>query len=214
LLALATLSGFAAPVVLLAQGPARPWVTISSTALQARSLGPAGTDNSTGTALGGEGGLAWGPLALRLGYTEGVLQSDANRREYVEGVALVGATLFSGFQLWAGPQARACRVDGIDERWASWQLRLRYEGPIIPSGTRHGIAVHGWAEAWGAWSGEETLLDRFDPLRGAAAGILLQAGHLPITAGLSYSLDELALQQGIRREIVEGLTFAVRWGSR
>src|SRR5438046_10765534 len=105
----AALIAAAAPAPLWAQRRVELWGAVSASVAQARSRYPAGNEALSGFVLGGEGGISWGPVSLRVGYVHGSLDPDTAgpaSRDHTEGFMFLGGRPISGLEVAAGPHAR------------------------------------------------------------------------------------------------------------
>src|SRR2546421_12543305 len=88
-----------------------------------------GTDQLTGTVLGGQGALALGRVEFALSYLQGKIGPEgagARGQDLVEGVALLGVRPAPWLRLAAGPHARSYTLTGGTQlRWVFWELRAR-----------------------------------------------------------------------------------------
>ncbi|MGH7559664.1 MAG: hypothetical protein ACRENB_01460 [Gemmatimonadales bacterium] len=231
LLAAAALGGLLVPDPAVAQDRPGVWIGVLGTSVKARSRYPSGVEAVSGAAIGGEGGLFWKRLALRMGYLNGSLTPDTagpSVRDYIEGYALVGVRPIAGLELSGGPRARAFvrnvptpPVIGVSigdpqaaaereftQRWLTWEIHGRYEGLIVRD------IVGGYGELWAAVTGSVNNADAFDRARGAAAGIVLYLARRQIAVRLGYALDETRLGAATWRETIRGLTLGVGYGQR
>jgi hypothetical protein len=160
-----------------------------------------------GIGVGGEGALTWGPAFLRGSINWAPLDPDggpAVDTNYMEAFASLGAELLPGFTLGAGPHIwRYDRTSGT-ESWSLWELRGRYEAPVVRS------FVGAYVEAWGGALGGADGPQPIDNGRGGAAGLIVHPAAGPFGVRLSYSIDQVLFTA--RRETVErvtlGLSFA------
>ena len=189
----------------------RPALGTSVVVARVRSETPAGTDQFTGTTLGGEGGLSFGPLVLRFDYVQGTVSpvgGTAAARDLIEGGVRIGFRPLRWLTLSGGPHARAYVTDGRSLRWVFWEVRGRTESAFI------GSAVTGYVEAWRAVSADVNLPETFDYAHGGEAGIVLQLSRVPVQARVAYRLDHAVLGGGSRLETVEGVVVAVSLARR
>jgi len=207
---LGLLLGLAPDTGLAGQSRVRGWGAVWGSSARAHSTLLSQIDKRTGAIFGVEGRIAWSRLPLRGGYAEGSLKRDgvsADSRQHIEGFALLGVTVFPGFEITAGPQSRAYVTQSDStQRWLVWRLLARYDLQLV-----EGI-VWGYGEAWGAVSGQVGAAPAFDNGRGGSVGIILRPARGPVAIRLGYAIDESRLGSGLRRETVEGLTIAVGYG--
>src|SRR2546430_3927824 len=107
-----------------------------------------GTDQLTGTVVGGQGSVALGRLELTRGYVQGKIGPEgagARGQDLVEGVALLGVRPAPWLRVAAGPHVRSYMLTGGTQlRWVFWELRARASGAFV------GSAGRGHAGPWGA----------------------------------------------------------------
>jgi hypothetical protein len=198
----------ALPLSLAAQRP-RIGATLYGSALEARSVLPGAGEALSGNAFGGEGRVLWRRLTVAVGYGQGSLDPDTAgpaARDYVEGYALLGGRVLSWLELRAGPHARAYVTPAGTQRWLFWELRARFDAPVVTDWIR------GHAELWGVVSGSVNVAESFGSARGGTAGVTARLGGTPLWARLQYGIDEARLANGTRRETVEALTLALGVG--
>ena len=194
------------PGAMAAQPIASVWLTASGTALRSRTaIGPL-TTSLSGVLVGGEGGLIRGPLDLRVSYAEGSASTGPIRRDHVEGSLFIGVRPLSGLAVGGGPHAIAFATDSTSERWVEWQVRARYDGPVIER------LVRAYVEGWVAVAGSAGTVGEFGRGRGGGAGLEVRLGTTPLVGRLGYAIGESRLRGGSRRETVEGLTLAIGYG--
>ena len=214
-----------------AQSSPGGWLAIQGTSLNADSRYPSGTEKVSGRAIGGEGGINWRLVSLRIGYHNGALSPDTSGpsgRDYIEGFAFIGVRPIPGLEISGGPRSRAYVrtvpvppvLDGLPigfeqegarestQRWLTWEVHGRYEGALVPD------LLGGDGEVWAAVAGNVSNAGTFDRGRGAEAGVIvyLARGLLGIRVG--YALDETRLGAGAWRETVTGVRLAVGYGRR
>ena len=190
-----------------AQAP-RAWAAGTASTVTLRSIAAGFGEDLNGHLLGGEAGVAWGPVVLRVAYAEGRLTPDSvglERRDHAVGHALAGLRLFSGLDVTVGPQARAYLRADARERWVSWIVRAGLEAPIVAPWVR------GYAVGWGVVSGAASVDGLFDRGRGGVAGLRIRPGRV-IGLRLEYSIEETRLAAPLRRETIEGLGVGVCLG--
>src|SRR5947199_39734 len=99
-----------------------------------------GTDQLTGTVLGGQGTVALGRLELAIGYVQGKIGPEGASgagQDLVEGVALLGVRPASWLRLAVGPHARSYTLTGgTPLRWVFWELRARASSAFVGSAGR------------------------------------------------------------------------------
>jgi hypothetical protein len=178
------------------------WIGGTGTALRTRTAIGGAVTGLRGQLFGGEGSLLTGRLALRVSYVEGSASSGGLHRDQVEGLVLVGAQPVRGLTLTAGPHVMAF-TDSTTQRWVEWQVRGRYEGPLVER------FVRGYLEGWAAVAGSAHAVGDFGGARGGGAGLLVRLGDTPIVARLGYAIAESRLKAGVRRETVEGLSIGL-----
>lgn len=181
------------------------------------SLVEAGTKSADGLAelkgigLGGDGALTWGAAFLRGSIAWADLDPDggpAVATQYMEAFASLGAELLPGLTIGAGPHIwRYDRSTGT-ESWSLWELRGRYEAPVVrPS-------ISAYLEAWGGALGGADGPQPIDTGRGGAAGLIVQPAGGPFGLRLNYSIDQVLFDSGARRETVERVTLALSFAYR
>jgi hypothetical protein len=202
LLVLLALAGMAARLVAQRLRPAVGPLVIG---VHVRNESPAGTDEFSGTTFGGEGGLSFGRLVLRLDYVQGSVSpvsGGPSARDLIEGRAEIGFRPLRWLTLGGGPHARAYVIDGRSVRWVLWNVRGRAEGNFI------GSAVAGYMEGWRAVSADVNVPEPFDHAEGGEAGIVLRLSGAPLQARVAYRIDHSVLGGGSRQETVEGVVVA------
>ena len=163
----------------------------------------------TGTVFGGEGTLVGERFSIRLRYAQGVVaaKSDtgAERRQVVEGEALIGLRVTQWLTLWAGPNARAYTFGETDQRWLLWTGRATGRGTLLPD------RMQTYVELWGALTGSVGNPAQKAGGRGADAGLELRlSGQTPIWARLGYRIE--SSHANALRETVESMTVTVIYG--
>ena len=214
-----------------AQSNAAGWIALQGTSLNADSRYPSGTEKVSGRAIGGEGGLNWRLVSLRVGYHNGALSPDTSGpagRDYIEGFAFLGVRPLPGLEISGGPRSRAyvrtlrvpSALDGLPigfgqegtqentQRWLTWELHGRYEGALAPD------LIGAYGELWAAVAGQVSNAGKFDRGRGAETGVILYLARGLLGVRLGYALDETRLGGGTWRETVTGLRLAVGYGRR
>jgi hypothetical protein len=210
-----------------AQNAPELWGYATATSVRERANLGLRNLTSSGTILGGEGGLAWEYVSLRAGYSQGTLSAEGDlTHDYVESYAAIGVRIVAGFELVGGLHGRAFVTTEGTQRWTFWQLRARYEAPIFTP------MVRGYAELWRAASGEvqsptsrtneQDLLGIIrlrlgrapieNALRssgGGVAGIIVRPGSGPFAVRLGYAIDETRLSAQNYRSTLEGFTLSV-----
>jgi len=169
---------------------------------------PAGVTGSTlsGVTLAGAGGLALGPVSVEAGYAEGRMTSTTSATErpvLVEAFAALRVHPIGALSIGGGPYGRAYVTDAEIRRWLLWQIRGRYEIPLV------GPRLTGYAELWSGFGGGGAA-DAPDAARGGGAGVMLALG--PLAARLGYAIDDIRLGAGGGHETLERITLAVGIG--
>lgn len=229
-----TLAVPAAPIAsepAAAQSRPHAWLALQGSSVKADSKFPGGGERVSGSAVGGEGGVWWKLVSLRVGYLNGALRPDIEgpaHRDYIQGWVFLGVRPVQGLEISGGPHARAYVRElptpgpgpgpGDDEdaplqtratqRWLTWELHGRYEGMFVPD------LLGGYGELWTAVAGSVNDAGEFDRGRGAAAGVVLYLARGQVGIRLGYALDETRLGNGAWRETVEGFTISVGYGRR
>lgn len=208
------------------------WGAIVATAARERIRFANASEELRGMIRGLEGGVEFGRFLLRMRYAEGSLRPRGSdmKHDLTESFLLVGMRVVGGLELAGGLQARAYTTSPGTERWMLWQLRARYEAPVVLQ------VVHAYAELWQTASGSvnavnilrtqpegtEFLLNfggkrvskSFQGARGGEAGILIRGSGRAPTVRLGYSIDQARLDAGGYRDSVEGLTIAIGFDTR
>jgi hypothetical protein len=189
--------------------PAQPrasiWLGPTGTALWTRTAVPGSITGLSGTLFGGEGRLLAGPVAVRLGYAEGSASTGPIRRDHVEGFLFVGFRPVPGLAIGGGPHAIAYSTDTTSERWLEWQVRGRYDAPLVDHW------VNAYLDLWLGVAGSAGAVGQFGGGRGGGAGVEVRLGKTPLVARLGYQIGESKLEAGARRETTEGVTLGVGW---
>src|SRR5256886_14164757 len=137
-----------------------------------------GTDQLTGTVLGGQGSVALGRLELALGYVQGKIGPEGANgagQALVEGVALLGVRPASWLRLAVGPHARSYTLTGgTPLRWVFWELRARASSAFV------GSAGRGYVELWRALSASVNVPEPFDHAQGGEAGMVVHLARAPL----------------------------------
>src|SRR5256885_8663460 len=112
-----------------------------------------GTDQLTGTVVGGQGSVALGRLELTLGYVQGKIGPEgagARGQDLVEGVALLGVRPAPWLRVAAGPHVPSYMLTrGPQLRRGFWEPRARAPGAVVgpagagPPGAVRPLAPHG-----------------------------------------------------------------------
>src|SRR2546421_1217039 len=104
-----------------------------------------GTDQLTGTVVGGQGSVALGRLELALGYVQGKIGPEgagSPGQDLVEGVALLGVRPAPWLRVAVGPHVRSYMLTGGTQlRWVFWELRARASGAFVGSAGRGFVGV-------------------------------------------------------------------------
>lgn len=190
------------------------WFTLGAgaTDLRVQSRAATGvTSELTGIAVGGEGELALGPVALEVGYRQGPVEADAAgavRRDVIEGRALLAVRAVGWFAVKAGPQVRSYVTTAGTERWVFWQARVRVEHTIVEP------SVRGYVEVWRALSTEVNAPQPVERGYGGEVGLTVRVARGPLWVRLVYGIDDARLSGSARRETVEALALTVGFGGR
>ena len=171
-----------------------------------------GTDQLTGTVLGGQGAVALGRVELALSYVQGKIGPEgagATGQDLVEGVALLGVRPAPWLRLAVGPHARSYTLTGGTQlRWVFWELRARASGAFV------GSAGRGYVELWRALSASVNAPESFDHAQGGEAGMVVHLARAPLELRLGYRIDHAVLGGGTRLETVDGVVIGVGLSSR
>ena len=171
-----------------------------------------GTDELTGTVLGGQGTVALGRLELALGYLQGKIGPEgggARGQDLVEGVALLGVHPAAWLRIAAGPHVRSYMLTGGTQlRWVFWELRARASGAFV------GSAGRGYVELWRALSASVNAPEAFDHAQGGEAGMVVHLARAPVELRLGYRIDHAVLGGGTRVETVDGAVIGVGLSNR
>lgn len=163
----------------------------------------------TGTVFGGEGTFVSDRFSIRLRYAQGVVaeKSDTgvDRRQVVEGEALIGLRVTQWLTLWAGPNARAYTIGDADQRWLIWSGRATGRAALLPD------RMQTYVELWGALTGSVGNPQQKAGGRGADAGLELRlSSQTPLWGRLGYRIES-SHSDGLR-ETVESITVSVIYG--
>lgn len=208
------------------------WGAIVATSARERIHFADASEELRGLVRGLEGGVEFGRVNLRARYAEGALRPPGSdmRHDLAESFLIVGMRVVGGLELAGGLQARAYTTSPGTERWMLWQLRARYEAPVIAQ------VVHTYAELWRSATGSVNAVNilrtqpqgtdflvnvggkrvskTFQGARGGEAGILIRGSGNAPTVRLAYSIDEARLEAGGYRDSIEGLTIAIGFDTR
>lgn len=211
----------AGSVALAAQGGGggpRWTFAAGATGVRVQSLAPTGVISElSGTTLGGSGGVALGRLALDIGYWQGRVAPEGAAggagvrppaRDYTEGTVLLGVQPVGWLRVRGGVQARTYVTPAGTERWVFWQVRVRAEQMILEPAVR----VHG--ELWRAISTEVNAPQPLDRGQGGEVGLTVRLPRWPLSARLTYGIDDAKLGGGVRRETVDQLSLTIGFGVR
>lgn len=232
LVGLASLIGLLMGLAPAAQAQSDWWGAVVATAARERIRFANASEELRGLIRGVEGGVEFGRVLVRMRYAEGSLsprESDM-RHDIAESFLLVGMRVVGGLELSGGLQARAYTTSPGTERWMLWQLRARYEAPVVMQ------VVHAYAELWQSAAGSVNAVNilrtqpegtdflvnfegkrvskTFQGARGGEAGILIRGSGNAPTVRLGYSIDQARLEAGGYRDSVEGLTIAIGFDTR
>src|SRR5256884_3413215 len=137
--------GFACAVLVAGATPSSAQGLVPAAGLSIVSTRVRGTDQLTGTVLGGQGSVALGRLELALGYVQGKIGPEGANgagQDLVEGVALLGVRPASWLRLAVGPHARSYTLTGgTPLRWVFWELRARASSAFVGSAGRGDVGV-------------------------------------------------------------------------
>ena len=127
-----------------AQAQSDWWAAVVASAARERIRFANASEELRGLIRGLEGGVEFGRLLLRMRYAEGSLRPRGSdmKHDIAESYLLVGMRVVGGLELGGGLQARAFTTSPGTERWMLWQLRARYEAPVVMQ------MVHAYAELW------------------------------------------------------------------
>src|SRR2546430_2873959 len=171
-----------------------------------------GTDQLTGTVVGGQGSVVLGRLELALGYVQGKIGPEgagAPGQDLVEGVALLGVRPAPWLRVAVGPHVRSYMLTGGTQlRWVFWELRARASGAFV------GSAGRGYVELWRALSASVNAPESFDHAQGGEAGMVVHLARAPLELRLGYRIDHAVLGAGTRLETVDGVVIGVGLSSR
>ena len=171
-----------------------------------------GTDELTGTVLGGQGTVALGRLEFALGYLQGKIGPEgggARGQDLVEGVALLGVHPTAWLRIAAGPHVRSYMLTGGTQlRWVFWELRARASGAFV------GSAGRGYVELWRALAASVNAPEAFDHAQGGEAGMVVHLARAPLELRLGYRIDHAVLGGGTRLETVDGMVIGVGLSGR
>lgn len=209
------------------------WVSAVGTMTRERVTFETTAQSLTGLLGGFEGGAALGRIVLRAGYLQGAISPTGPgdwRHDVVESFASLGVRVVRGLELSLGGQGRVYVTEPISERWVVWQLRARWEGPLMDTRAR------AWTEFWGSAGGDVNTVDVFRGLS-PTPGYLIRGDGLPVdqafkgarggTVGVSYrfspgapvlkmgyTITESRLAIGGYRDTMEGLVFSIGFDNR
>lgn len=174
--------------------------------VRARSApgGAGGVERANGTAVGFTGSVAFRRFGLDVRYAEGTLQpADAlsDRRDLVEGAALLKFAATSWLTFHVGPQIRRYTTQVVPERWVMWQVGGRGEAAII------GSSVRGHALLWRGLGLDVSAPPGSGTSQGGEVGVTIDLPPRPFWFGLTYGIDHAQLRGAGWRETVETLTF-------
>src|SRR2546430_11256536 len=152
--------GFACAVLVAGATPSSAQGLVPAAGLSIVSTRVRGTDQLTGTVLGGQGSVALGRVELALSYVQGKIGPEGANgagQDLVEGVALLGVRPASWLRLAVGPHARSYTLTGgTPLRWVFWELRARASSAFV------GSAGRGYVELWRAPSASVNAPEPFD----------------------------------------------------
>src|SRR2546430_3366171 len=161
--------GFALAALAAGATPCSAQGLVPAAGLSIVSARVRGTDQLTGTVVGGQGTVALGRLELALSYLQGKIGPEgggARGQDLVEGVALLGVHPAAWLRIAAGPHVRSYMLTGGTQlRWVFWELRARASGAFVGSEAR------GHVELWRALSARVNAPGAFDHAQGGQAGL-------------------------------------------
>lgn len=209
------------------------WAVATGTMTRERLTFESSSATLTGQLIGLEGGAAFGRLVLRGGYQQGAISPSGPgnwQHDVAESFASVGVLLFEAFELAAGVQGRVYVTKPVSERWLVWQLRARWEAPLLDTRAR------AWTEVWGSAGGNVNTVDVFrgvsqtpgylvrgDGLavdrsfkgsRGGSVGMSFRFAPRSPVVRLGYTITESRLALGGYRDTMEGLTLSIGFERR
>jgi hypothetical protein len=171
-----------------------------------------GTDQLTGTVVGGQGSVVLGRLELALGYVQGKIGPEgagSPGQDLVEGVALLGVHPAPWLRIAAGPHVRSYTLTGGTQlRWVFWELRARASGAFV------GSAGRGYVELWRALAASVNAPEAFDHAQGGEAGMVAHLARAPLELRLGYRVEHAVLGDGTRLETVDGMVIGVGLSGR
>ena len=204
--------GFALAALAAGATPCSAQGLVPAAGLSIVSARVRGTDQLTGTVVGGQGSVALGRLELALGYVQGKIGPEgagSPGQDLVEGVALLGVRPAPWLRVAAGPHARSYMLTGGTQlRWVFWELRVRASGAFV------GSAGRGYVELWRALSASVNAPEAFDHAQGGEAGMVLHLARAPLELRLGYRIDHAVLGGGTRLETVDGMVIGVGLSGR
>src|SRR5437016_1188866 len=185
--------GFALAALAAGATPSGAQGLVPAAGLSIVSARVRGTDQLTGTVVGGQGSVALGRLELALGYVQGKIGPEgagSPGQDLVEGVALLGVRPAPWLRVAAGPHARSYMLTGGTQlRWVFWGL-------------------------WRALSASVNAPEAFDHAQGGEAGMVLHLARAPLELRLGYRIDHAVLGGGTRLETVDGMVIGVGLSGR
>jgi hypothetical protein len=170
-----------------------------------------GTDQLTGTVLGGQGSVDFRRLELAFGYVQGKIgpEGAAAGQDLVEGMALLGVRPAPWLRLALGPHVRSYTLTGGTQlRWVFWELRARASSPFV------GAAGRGYVELWRALTASVNAPESFDHAQGGEAGMVVHLAHAPLELRLGYRIEHAVLGGGTRLETVDAVVVGVGLSGR
>jgi hypothetical protein len=206
--ALALALGVRPPLPLAAQVPSRFSGGLGVQGLHVLTeVGPQ-VQRLSGTMLGGEGRLRFGPVRIHAEYWQGTVDPDsgaATSRDVVEGQLLLGVRPWAWLTLRVGPHARAYVTPAGTQRWLMWETQIRLEPVLVPG------RVHGYLDVWRVAGASVNVPEAFSDGAGGAAGMVVQLARSPLWGRLGYGIERIRLGGG-RSESVDRLTLTVGIG--
>src|SRR5689334_3575995 len=160
-----------------------------------------------GIVPGAAGTIAWNRLSLDLGYWQGSLTADgsASDRDVVEGQALLGVHILPWLTARLGPHAWTYSSTSGTQRWFMWEGRLHADGLLLPD------RLTSYFELWNAFTGDVNASQSFTSGMGGEGGLTWRprGNSAPFSGHLGYSVQQVRLGGGARKETVQRLLVAV-----
>ena len=198
-----------APADLTGQAPVR--FAVGATAMQYRVHSELNgeTEALSAPGLGIEGAVSVWRIGLEGRYVQADLEPSTTgtiTRDAAEGHVLLAMRIAHWLSLSTGPLARSYQTTLGTQRWVLWTFRARGAPMLVPN------LVRGYAELWGALPVDVSVPESWNSGWGGDVGLALALPRLPVWLRLGYRFEQYRLDDGARRETIDGALLSLGAG--